>query len=101
MLEAAFPDVLEACSLALLSVNSASSLELALSKKSSLLKSRSPSSSLPVSSKSFPLAVAATILALICSRNLLLLSTISCSSPPENKDTYFSFLGKNRTYSRR
>jgi hypothetical protein len=48
-----------------------------------------------VPSKSFPLAAAATKLALICLRNLFLLSIMSESSPPVNKDTYFSVLGKN------
>lgn len=48
-----------------------------------------------IPSRSFPLAAAAIKLALICLRNLFLLSTMSESSPPLNKDTYFSVLGKN------
>lgn len=48
-----------------------------------------------IPSKSFPLAAAAIKLALICLRNLFLLSTMSESSPPVNKETYFSVFGKN------
>uniref|UniRef100_A0A0A9DBM0 Uncharacterized protein n=1 Tax=Arundo donax TaxID=35708 RepID=A0A0A9DBM0_ARUDO len=102
MPDAALPEALEAGSLALLSVHSSSassSLELSDIKKSSSLRSK-VSSSLAVSSKSFPFAAASMRLSLICLRHLFLFSTISRLFPPTNNETYFSFFGKNLTYSR-
>lgn len=46
-------------------------------------------------SKSLPLAAASIRLDFICLRRAFLLSVMLASSPPMNKDTYFSDLGKN------